>query len=109
MNIMMKNKLSKKLIVTISIIIVVIIAMGVFYFSHSTYWKYNDWWIVGNDIDSVEKKYGEFDINLEYRKAYYIGKDNSIIMPSNLEKYYWIEIDDNGIVTKVYKGGPIGG
>lgn len=27
----------------------------VFYFSHSTYWKYNDWWIVGNDIDSVEK------------------------------------------------------
>lgn len=30
-------------------------------------------------------------------------------MPSSLEKYYWIEIDDNGIVTKVYKGGPIGG
>lgn len=52
---MVKNKLSKKLIVTISIIIVVIIAMGVFYFSHSTYWKYNDWWIVGNDSDSVEK------------------------------------------------------
>ena len=106
---MVRNKLSKKLIVTISIIIVVIIAMGLFFFSHSTYWKYNDWWIVGNDIDSVKKKYGEFDINLEYRKAYYIGKDNSIIMPSNLEKYYWIEIDDNGIVTKVYKGGPIGG
>lgn len=30
-------------------------------------------------------------------------------MPSRLEQYYWIEIDDNGMVTNVYKGGPIGG
>ncbi len=52
---MVKNKFPKKLIVIISIIFVIIIAMGLFYFSHSTYWKYNDWWIVGNDIDSVKK------------------------------------------------------
>lgn len=106
---MMKNKFPKKLTLIIPIIIVFIIAMGLFCFSHSTCWKYNDWWIVGNDIDSVKKKYGEFDINLKYRKAYYIGKDNSIVMPSRLEQYYWIEIDDNGMVTNVYKGGPIGG
>lgn|SRR5574344_1593230 len=107
--IMGKIKKHKKLMIILSVVSLLMIAIGLFYISHSTYWKYNDWWIVGKHIDSVEKRYGKFDINKDHLKGYYIGKDDSIVMPSHLEQYYWIEFDDDGIVTKVYLGGPIGG
>ena len=35
--------------------------MGLFYFSHSTYWEYNDWWIVGNDIDQQDRNHRGHD------------------------------------------------
>ncbi|MDE6251387.1 MAG: hypothetical protein K2M78_01935 [Lachnospiraceae bacterium] len=106
---MVKNKFTKKLIVIILILVILQIVILIVYFSHSTYWKYNDWWIVGNDIDNVEKRYGEFDFDYGNRKAYYIGKDDAMIMPSHSPQYYWMELDDNGIVTQVYIAGPIGG
>lgn len=45
---MMKNKFTKKLTPIIPIIIVIIIAMELFCFSHSTYWKYPKWCFIFN-------------------------------------------------------------
>ncbi len=33
-----------------------------FVLSHGSYYKYNDWLILGSDIDTVIEKYGEYDI-----------------------------------------------
>lgn len=82
--------------------------------SHSTYYKYNDWWVIGRTIPEIEAKYGDFDMNKYIygksgRVAYYIYRDDGWIMPDHLPHYYYIEYDENGIATKVYDGVAPGG
>lgn len=72
----------------------------VYAFSHSTYYKYNDWSILQSDIHIVEKKCGEFDLgeikdNKKGKVAYYIYTDNGPVMPDHLKHYYYIEYDEN--------------
>lgn len=77
--------------------------------SHSTYYKYNDWWIVGRSKEEIRERYGEFDISCGRARGYYIYYDDKMIMPDQLEHYYWIEFDENGAAKKVYDAPTPGG
>ena len=85
-----------------------------FVLSHGSYYKYNDWLILGSDIDTVIEKYGEYDIGCikqgnSGKIGYYIYTDNGPIMPDHLPHYYYIYYDENGIVYEVYDGTAPGG
>ena len=47
-----------------SFVISVLVLIGVIIFasSHSTYYRYYDWWILQNNIYNVLERYGEFDL-----------------------------------------------
>ncbi|SFD24247.1 hypothetical protein [Ruminococcus albus] len=82
--------------------------------SHHTYYKYNDWSILGSNISTVRQKYGAFDLGdvtdkKASRAAYYIYTDNGPIMPDHLKHYYYIEYDEEGIIYKVYDACQPGG
>ena len=92
-----------------SLILVFIIAIGWFFSTHWTYYKYNDKWIIGRHYKEVEKRYGKFDVEFGMR-GYLIDKgDPHAVMPKRGPKYYWIVSDENGIVTNVFVSGPPGG
>ena len=46
----------------LSLDIILLFCSIVFVLSHSTYYRYNDWYILNSDISSVVNKYGSFDI-----------------------------------------------
>ena len=62
---------------------------------------YNDWWVVGNSIENVREKYGDFSrmkygaFNGDYGEnggtvGYYIGKEANFLDPTGAPMYYWI-------------------
>ena len=103
----MKKHISLKMPVIFHLVSVVLLGCAViFAVSHGTYYKYNDWYILGNDINKVVERYGEFDkgsveIDRSGSIRYYIYEDNGPIMPNYLDYYYCIDYDENGIVYKV--------
>jgi len=101
---------NRKKVILASIICFALI-LGWFFSTHSTYYKYNDKWIIGLHIEEVEKRYGKFDDKDEGLRmvGYYIYTDDGLIMPSHLKMYYWMEYDEKGIVIKVAVEGPRGG
>lgn len=103
----------KKTIILL-IIIVFTVCITVFILSHKTYYKYNDWAVLGNSIDKVREKYGKFDFGKsEIGKpgvvGYYIYTDNSPIMPDHLPRYYYMDYNENGTVVKIYVSAALGG
>lgn len=100
-------KIKKKAICIVLALLLVSCVM--FFLSHKTYYKYNDWWIIGRSYDEVVKRYGEFDCEYGLEKGYYIGKDNSIVMSSHQDYYYWMSFNENGIITEVYIAAKPGG
>lgn len=99
----------KKRIIIIPIIAFLLIGITLFLLSHQTYYKYNDWWVIGKSMAEIEERYGEFDIELGSRKGYFIYTDNSWVMPDHLDHYYYIKFDENGIATEVSDGVQPGG
>lgn len=102
-----KKHISLKKPVIFHLVSVVLLGCAVlFAVSHGTYYKYNDWYILGNDINKVVERYGSFDkgsvkIDKSGSIRYYIYEDNGPIMPDYLSYYYCIDYDENGIVYKV--------
>lgn len=108
-----KKQRNKCIVIAMLIDIIMILTILLYNFSHSTYYKYNDWKILKSNIYSVKEKYGEFDLGeiTDSEKgvvAYYIYTDDSPIMPDYLKHYYYIEYDENGIVYNVYDAGQPG-
>ena len=82
--------------------------------SHGTWYRFNDWHIVGQSIHAIEEEYGPFDLgtadgHTAKWAAYYIYTDNGPIMPDHLEHYYYMEYDEYGVVYRVYDGCRPGG
>lgn len=104
-----RNRLLILVIVVISALLIVLYIM-----SHSTYYKFNDWYVLQNNISNVKDRYGQFDIG-DYkngkpgRVGYYIYTDNGLIMPDHLKHYYYIEYDEQGAVERVYDACQPGG
>ena len=74
---------------------------------------YNDWWVVGNSIENVREKYGDFSrmkygaFNGDYGEnggtvGYYIGKEANFLDPTGAPMYYWMHYNSDRIVTEVY-------
>ena len=109
-----KKKYSKKIIISFITSILLLVFSILFTCSHSTYYKYNDWWILNSNITKVENRYGDFDLGNYVcgergKVGYYIYTDNGPIMPDHLKHYYYIEYDEYGIVYNVYDGCQPGG
>ena len=109
-----RKKNRKAVIIALCIHFVLLITATLYYSSHSTYYKYNDWIILQSNIHMVEEKYGEFDLgeikdNEKGIVAYYIYTDNGPIMPDHLKHYYYIEYDEWGMVYNVYDSCQPGG
>lgn len=102
-----KKKSAKKPLSVLAASLVLLTGAAVFIASHSTYYKYNDWWILQNHIVKIEERYGAFDIgNYEEGKrgtaAYYIYTDDG------LNHYYFIRYDETGIVYEITDSVPLG-
>ncbi len=109
------KKQNSKVIIASTLVDAILLLIIILYTSsHSTYYKYNDWTILQNNVNMVEQKYGEFDLGeVRYgekgKVAYYIYTDNGPIMPDHLKHYYYIEYDEKGIIYHVYDGCQPGG
>ena len=108
------NKPIKMKITMLFLDAILLICATVFCISHSTYYKFNDWAILNNDIYSVIDKYGDYDEamvqeNKSGKIGYYIYTDNGPVMPDHLKYYYWIYYDENGKVYKVEESCQPGG
>ena len=124
-----KTALSKKhwiLMISIFALLVISVLITLFVSAHSTMVSemlfiksapdvklYNDRWIVGNFIENVREKYGDFSRNKcgafdgSYGEnggtvGYYIGTDENFLDPTHSPMYYWMHYDSDKIVTKVY-------
>lgn len=86
------------------------IAIGLLYASsHSTYYKYNDWWIIGKTAAEIEKRYGKFDSVHGNDLAYLIDGFYFEFDPDGMDEYYHIIFDDNGFASYVFVSVPYGG
>ena len=92
-------KKRKKLFIGACVAVFLEAMLILFWASHKTYYKYNEWWIVGKSEEEIVERYGEFDKKWGKSKAYYIHLDNAWDLPPYL---YYIEFDSAGIATKVY-------
>ena len=92
----------------VSIMIVCLIILILFYITHPTYYKYSDNWIIGKTIEEVEKRYGKFDIITDNYVAYYIYTDNTGFLPDHLKHYYYMKYKNN-IIYEVYEACQPGG
>lgn len=107
----------KKIIKTVCLLVIDTILFAlvlIFHLSHSTYYKFNDWYVLNSDINSVVEKYGPFDKGelhegKEGKIGYYIYTDNGPIMPDHAPHYYWISFDEFGNVYDVNESLPAGG
>ncbi len=57
-----KKRQVKTSLLSVVISVLVLISVIIFISSHSTYYKYNDWWILKNNICNVLERYGESDL-----------------------------------------------
>lgn len=96
---LIKKKKVKTFIIVTCIDFALLIAIHLFISSHSTYYKYNDWFILGNNIHTIETIYGEFDIVL-----YDGGVGYSIYFENGVVHYYYILYDESGVIYHVYDG-----
>ena len=111
---LIKKKNRKAVIIAVCIHFVLLTVSILYGFSHSTYYKYNDWVILNRNIHMIEEKYGEFDLGeiKEGEKgsvAYYIYTDNGPIMPDHLKHYYYMKYDEWGMIYNVFDGLQPGG
>ena len=51
----------KVIVAVIALTVAVVTACLIWHYFYPTYYKYNDRFIIGNDISSIVEKYGEFD------------------------------------------------
>ncbi|MBQ9990960.1 MAG: hypothetical protein IJP31_08475 [Lachnospiraceae bacterium] len=109
-----RKNINKAVVVSAGINFLLLVATVLYVSSHSTYYKYNDWAILGSNIYTIEQKYGEFDLGKitagqKGQVAYYIYTDNGPIMPDHLDHYYYIAYDEQGVVYCVWESLQPGG
>ena len=109
-----KHRLKQLFIILVTSCTTAFVCLTLYYCAHGKTLMYNDWWVVGNEVRHVEERYGEFDYGkfdygIQGEVAYSLGWDRDILISDDQEKFYYIEYNEKGIVTKVYVGGPYGG
>ena len=103
-----KKKRIRLPIILLLVSIVLSVGIGLFICSHANDIRFNDWYILGNNINTVCKKYGEPDVwsdeIISGKRGvirYFLYEDNSPVMPDHLPYWYCIYYNEQGIVEKV--------
>lgn len=100
----MKKKI---LIISICAIITLALAIGIFWYYHPTYYKYNDRFIIGNTAEQIIEEYGDFSVvrRNEVGKMFcgvYKIRDNTPELIMSYDNSLWYEIYfENGIAVSV--------
>ena len=100
--------MKKKLIAIFACIAaVVILAVGIYWYCHPTYYKFNDRFILGSTADEIVGKYGEFTtvrkaVDGEIYCGIYKVRDNTPELIMSYDNSLWYEIYfKNGIAVEV--------
>lgn len=113
-------KKRKKVLIVLAVLLL-LIATGGFIFKkcYSTYPGYNDCFIIGNTMENIQEKYGEFD-RINYTRP---GSEHLVIgkycvkkgvsdwdwylghLNAPVDMYYCIAFDENEIAREVYVDG----
>ena len=105
------KKRTKQRIITI--VVLVILALIILYaYSHSTHWKFNDWFVLNSSREEIIAWYGQPDFERGSLIGYETGSKDHGLGPmggTGLPLYYWIEFDDSGYASQVYVALPMGG
>ena len=75
------------------------------YFFDLSEFDFDDEWILGNTVENVRERYGEFDTEWTYHYqsvGYRLGMGRPADMDGVFPFYYYMDYDSDGIVTKVY-------
>lgn len=99
----------KKKVIIIAAAFLCAVGAVLFAVSHKTDLGYNDWFVIGSTEKEITDRYGSFDKEYGKTKGYYIGDDDSAVMPSHQPMYYWITFDDSGKAKSVEKQTAPGG
>ena len=100
--------MKKEVIITcVSIFVVLVLSIGVFWYLHPTHYKFNDRFIIGNTKEKIIEKYGEFayskyDESGVYLYAEYVAShyNHPTYLLGFTRKWYVIEFE-NDVATKV--------
>lgn len=96
-----KDKIKKGLCQLICSVVLATISYC-FLKSHNTWIEYNDYWILNNNIEKVQSRYGDFEYEKNGEKGYHVFYNNGPVMPDYLNYYYIMEYDEAGNIYKVY-------
>lgn len=109
---MKKAKIKK--VSLLSVLLVFVISVSVFFYMHPTHYKYKDRQIIGKTSDEIIEKYGEFDVTFGSILGYKINESitDSIwryFTGGEPIEYYCIQFNENGTAEKIYKSSYPGG
>lgn len=96
-----KNKIKEKTPIVVfscalAILCTSFVGLNIYVMSHKTYYKYNDWYVKGNNIDKIQEKYGEFDYNnIHLMEAGYCDYPGDGF-------FYVMKYDSSGIVYEIH-------
>jgi len=93
------NNIEKKKIFKIKLIVIfiVILYMAIMFFrTHSTFYKYNDQWIIGRTQEEIEAMYGEFTYKEDDKAAYYMYMFKDMFSDIESPCYYVVFFDEIG-------------
>ena len=75
--------MTKKKTLLIFAAALILICAVLFFVSHRTALRFNDWAVLGSSADEIKAKYGSFYREYGSTKGYLIGDDDSPVMPSH--------------------------
>ncbi len=100
--------MKKKILITsICAIIVLALSIGIFWYYHPTYYKYNDRFIIGNTAEEIIEEYGEFSVVRRNEVGdmfcgVYKIRDNTPELIMSYDNSLWYEIYfEDGIAVSV--------
>ena len=100
----MKKKI---LLSALCVIIVLAVSIGLFWYYHPTYYRFNDRFIIGNTAEEIVEKYGAFSVVRrneagEMFCGVYKIRDNTPELIMSYDNSLWYEIHfKNGVAVEV--------
>lgn len=109
------SRLSKKRFIILAIVLIVFITVGMLWIkhfcaTHPTHYRFNDEFVIGSTADEIQDRYGDFDRyglipsktwKMTTAGVYNIQKRIDYGFFCQIDKYYIIYFDENGIAVDI--------
>ncbi len=105
--------MKKKILISVCAVVVLALAVGVFWYYHPTHFTFNDRFVIGSTVDEIVERYGEFYEEFPHLEEnvftgiYRIRDDSSPSLDNSL--WYEIRFEDGVAVSVELREGYIGG